>query len=138
MKDMNEFTKTILPKMFKHSNFASFVRQLNKYDFHKVKNAESTPGGDQAWTFKHPDFHAKRRDALENIKRKVPSQRKAQQTAVTSGNTVTQNQAAESAVSREEYENLWVYLLYRFEVLTFCRLERLDDMHSRLQESEQA
>jgi osomolarity two-component system response regulator SKN7 len=36
VKDMNEFTKSILPRMFKHSNFASFVRQLNKYDFHKV------------------------------------------------------------------------------------------------------
>jgi osomolarity two-component system, response regulator SKN7 len=31
----------------------------------------------QSWTFRHPDFHAERRDALENIKRKVPAQRKS-------------------------------------------------------------
>lgn len=46
VKDMNEFTKSILPRMFKHSNFASFVRQLNKYDFHKVKNTDENQYGE--------------------------------------------------------------------------------------------
>ncbi|KAJ7436754.1 hypothetical protein B0H11DRAFT_2255827 [Mycena galericulata] len=70
VKDMEEFRKLVLPSVFKHSNFASFVRQLNKYGFHKVKNFDDI--GDNTWTFRHPDFHADHRDALEKIKRKAP------------------------------------------------------------------
>ena len=86
--DHNAFTTKILPRYFKHSNFASFVRQLNKYDFHKVKNSveakqKAQKGqNDNIWQFKHQDFNRFDVSSLDNIRRKVPT--KKEPTEVTS------------------------------------------------------
>jgi osomolarity two-component system response regulator SKN7 len=78
-----KFTRSILPKHFKHSNMASFVRQLNKYDFHKVRQTNdsgSSSNGANTLEFKHPSFRVGSKDDLDNIRRKAPAPRRAQAT----------------------------------------------------------
>ncbi|CAM1503793.1 Fc.00g013840.m01.CDS01 [Cosmosporella sp. VM-42] len=78
-----KFTRSILPKHFKHSNMASFVRQLNKYDFHKVRQTNdsgSSSNGANTLEFKHPNFRVGSKDDLDNIRRKAPAPRRAQAT----------------------------------------------------------
>ncbi|CAG9335999.1 unnamed protein product [Blepharisma stoltei] len=65
IKDKKEFCLSILPKYFKHSNLASFVRQLNMYDFHKVRRSGSED------IFKHPLFVRHNPEFLKEIKRKT-------------------------------------------------------------------
>lgn len=70
--DQGRFAKEILPLYFKHSNIASFIRQLNMYGFRKVTNIEQglkTEKDDLE--FQHPYFQKDQEQLLEHIKRKI-------------------------------------------------------------------
>lgn len=73
VSDTAAFAREVIPRYYRHSNWASFVRQLNSYRFHRFKVTSITA----TCEFKHPAFQRDHPELMSGMKRISPAAEQA-------------------------------------------------------------
>jgi hypothetical protein len=92
ISNITMFSQSVLPQYFKHSKFASFLRQLNMYNFYTTRQEP------QLREFKNPFFIREKVNLMSNIKRKRAQTKTTKEGAAAS--SAKRQRTTKSSVSR--------------------------------------
>ncbi|EDQ88413.1 uncharacterized protein MONBRDRAFT_37599 [Monosiga brevicollis MX1] len=102
--DIAAFSRDVLPAYYKHNNYASFVRQLNMYGFHRntSNKGKVMPGVGMIERFSNPYFRRGREDLLHLIHRKS-SAASAKKSRTPNPSTPVMQQPTQEFQSRQQH-----------------------------------